>query len=331
MLQEEMGRLRHVADVARRVASLYGFHEMATPIFEFTDVFKRTLGATSAMATKERSSFERGGDELTLRPENTAGVARAVISGGLLQQAPLKFFYYGPMFRYERPQKGRLRQFHQIGIETIGVGEPLPDVESIAAGGRGRGSVGNRGGTTLEINTLGDTESRSAYRAKLVDYLRRHESGLSEDSKRRLDRNPLRILDSKDEGDRRIVADAPLFDDSLTDGARDFFKKVCDGLTGLGIKFSRNQRLVRGLDYYCHTAFEFTTDELGAQSAVMAGGRYDGLIEQMGGPATPGIGWAAGVERLALLVRDVPLPARPIAIVPVGPEGEGVAHALAEH
>ena len=330
ILPEEMRRHRHVAEVARRTVALYGFHEMATPIFEFTDVFKRTLGDTSDIVTKEMYSFERGGDFLTLRPENTAGVARAVLSGGLLQHAPLKYFYYGPMFRYERPQKGRLRQFHQIGIETVGVGEPLADVESIATGARVLDALGVLARTTLEINTLGDGESRNAYRAKLVDYLKRHEGNLSEDSRRRLERNPLRILDSKDEGDRRIVADAPLVDDSLTDAARDFFRVVCDGLTRLGIQFTRNQRLVRGLDYYCHTAFEFTTTELGAQSAVMAGGRYDGLIEQMGGPATPGVGWAAGVERLALLVRDVPLPARPIAVVPVGAEGEGVAQTLAE-
>jgi len=330
ILPEEMRRHRHVAEVARRTVALYGFHEMATPIFEFTDVFKRTLGDTSDIVTKEMYSFERGGDFLTLRPENTAGVARAVISGGLLQHAPLKYFYYGPMFRYERPQKGRLRQFHQIGIETIGVAEPLADVESIATGARVLDALGVLSRTTLEINTLGDGESRNVYRARLVDYLKRHEAGLSEDSRRRLERNPLRILDSKDEGDRRIVADAPLFDDSLTDAARDFFRTVCDGLTRLGIAFTRNQRLVRGLDYYCHTAFEFTTTELGAQSAVMAGGRYDGLIEQMGGPSTPGVGWAAGVERLALLLRDVPLPPRPVAIVPVGAEGEGVAQTLAE-
>jgi histidyl-tRNA synthetase len=330
ILPEEMRRHRHVADAARRVTSLYGFHEMATPIFEFTEVFKRTLGDTSDIVTKEMYSFERGGDALTLRPENTAGVARAVMSGGLLQHVPLKYFYYGPMFRYERPQKGRLRQFHQIGIETIGVPEPSADVEAIACGARVLDALGILERTTLEINTLGDAESRNAYRAKLVEYLRRYEANLSEDSRRRLERNPLRILDSKDEGDRRIVADAPLFDDSLTENARAFFQAVCDGLTRLGIAFARNQRLVRGLDYYCHTAFEFTTTELGAQSAVMAGGRYDGLIEQMGGPATPGIGWAAGVERLALLVRDVPLAPRPIAIVPVGPEGESVAQTLAE-
>ena len=330
ILPEEMRRHRHVVDVARRITSLYGFHEMATPIFEFTDVFKRTLGDTSDIVTKEMYSFERGGDELTLRPEATAGVARAVISGGLAQHAPLKFFYYGPMFRYERPQKGRLRQFHQIDVETIGVAEPLADVESIACGARVLDALGILERTTLEINTLGDAESRRIYRGKLVEYLRRFEAELSEDSRQRLERNPLRILDSKNEGDRRIVADAPLFDDSLTDAAREFFRQVCDGLTRLGIEFTRNQRLVRGLDYYCHSAFEFTTTELGAQSAVLAGGRYDGLIEQMGGPATPGIGWAAGVERLSLLVRDVPLAPRPIAIVPVGPEGETMAPTLTE-
>jgi histidyl-tRNA synthetase len=330
ILPEEMRRHRHVVDVARRITSLYGFHEMATPIFEFTDVFKRTLGDTSDIVTKEMYSFERGGDELTLRPEATAGVARAVISGGLAQHAPLKFFYYGPMFRYERPQKGRLRQFHQIDVETIGVAEPLADIESIACGARVLDALGILDRTTLEINTLGDAESRRIYRGRLVDYLKRFEAELSEDSRQRLERNPLRILDSKNEGDRRIVADAPLFDDSLTDAAREFFRQVCDGLTRLGIKFARNQRLVRGLDYYCHSAFEFTTTELGAQSAVLAGGRYDGLIEQMGGPATPGIGWAAGVERLSLLVRDVPLAPRPIAIVPVGPEGETMAHTLTE-
>jgi len=330
ILPEEMRRHRHVVDVARRITSLYGFHEMATPIFEFTDVFKRTLGDTSDIVTKEMYSFERGGDELTLRPEATAGVARAVISGGLAQHAPLKFFYYGPMFRYERPQKGRLRQFHQIDVETIGVAEPLADVESIACGARVLDALGILERTTLEINTLGDAESRRIYRGRLVEYLRRFEAELSEDSRQRLERNPLRILDSKNEGDRRIVADAPLFDDSLTDAAREFFRQVCDGLTRLGIEFTRNQRLVRGLDYYCHSAFEFTTTELGAQSAVLAGGRYDGLIEQMGGPATPGIGWAAGVERLSLLVRDVPLAPRPIAIVPVGPEGETMAPTLTE-
>jgi histidyl-tRNA synthetase len=330
ILPDEMRRHRHVVDTARRAVALYGFREMATPIFEFTDVFKRTLGDTSDIVTKEMYSFERGGDHLTLRPEATAGVCRAVISGGLTQHAPLKFFYYGPMFRYERPQKGRLRQFHQIDVEIIGVAEPQADIEVIAVGARVLDQLGLLGRTTLEINTLGDSESRAAYRQKLVSYLKGHEARLSEDSRNRLERNPLRVLDSKDEGDRRIIADAPLFDESLTPGARDFFAKVCDGLSKLGIAFARNQRLVRGLDYYCHTAFEFTTTELGAQSAVLAGGRYDGLIEQMGGPPTPGIGWAAGVERLAMMVENVPPAPRPFALVPVGPEGEAAALGLAE-
>ncbi len=330
ILPDEMRRHRHVADTARRVAALYGFQEMATPIFEFTDVFQRTLGDTSDIVTKEMYSFERGGDQITLRPENTAGVARAVISGGLTQQVPLKFFYHGPMFRYERPQKGRLRQFHQIGIETIGVAEPLADIEVIAAGARILDALGILGRTSLEINTLGDSESRTAYRKVLVDFLRGHESGLSEDSRKRLDRNPLRILDSKDEGDRKIVVDAPLFSDSLTPAAQEFFAKVCDGLTRIGITFNVNQRLVRGLDYYCHTAFEFVTTDLGAQGTVMAGGRYDGLIEQMGGPATPGIGWAAGVERLAMLIAEAPAAPRPFAIVPLGAEAEAVAQTLCE-
>lgn len=330
ILPDEMRRHRYVVDTARRTVALYGFQEMVTPIFEFTDVFKRTLGDTSDIVTKEMYSFERGGDYLTLRPEATAGVCRAVISGGLTQHAPLKFFYYGPMFRYERPQKGRLRQFHQIDVEIIGVAEPLADIEVIAAGARVLDALGVLSRTTLEINTLGDGESRAAYRQRLVAYLKGHESKLSEDSRNRLERNPLRILDSKDEGDRRIVADAPLFDDSLTPAARDFFAKVCDGLTRLGIAFTRNQRLVRGLDYYCHTAFEFTTTELGAQGAVLAGGRYDGLIETMGGPSTPGIGWAAGVERLSMLVQNVPAAPRPFVIVPVGTDAEAMTLALTD-
>jgi histidyl-tRNA synthetase len=330
LLPEDMRRHRHVVDTARRAVALYGFQEMSTPIFEFTDVFKRTLGDTSDIVTKEMYSFERGGDQLTLRPEATAGIARAVISGGLAQHAPLKFFYYGPMFRYERPQKGRLRQFHQIDVEIIGVAEPLADIEVIATGARVLDSLGILGRTSLELNTLGDSESRAAYRQTLVAYLKGHEAKLSEDSRNRLERNPLRILDSKDEGDRRIVADAPLFDDSLTPAARDFLATVCDGLSRLGIAFTRNQRLVRGLDYYCHTAFEFTTTELGAQSTVLAGGRYDGLIEQMGGPATPGIGWAAGVERLSMMLQQAPAAPRPFAIVPIGSEGEALALTLAE-
>ncbi|MBI3452357.1 MAG: histidine--tRNA ligase [Rhodospirillales bacterium] len=331
LVGEEMRRHRQVVETARATAGLYGFQEIATPIFEFTEVFKRTLGDTSDIVTKEMYSFaDNSGENITLRPENTAGVARAVISGGLAQHAPLKFFYAGPMFRYERPQKGRYRQFHQIGVELIGVAEPLADIETIAAGARILDALGVLGRTTLEINTLGDGDSRAAYRAVLVDYLRGNQAGLSEDSRKRLDRNPLRVLDSKDEGDRTIVAGAPLFTDHLNQGSQDFFAAVCDGLSLLGIAYVRNPRLVRGLDYYCHTAFEFTTGDLGAQSAVMAGGRYDGLIAQMGGPEIPGVGWAAGIERLGMLLTEAPQALRPVAVVPVGVAAEQPALSLAE-
>lgn len=323
LLPDAMRRHRAVVDCARDVAARYGFQEMATPIFEFTEVFKRTLGDTSDIVTKEMYTFAPGGrdqesESITLRPENTAGVARAFISGGLAQQVPLKAFYAGPMFRRERPQKGRQRQFHQFGVELIGVPQPQADVEVIACGAQILEALGLQDAVVLELNTLGDPESRTAYREALVAYFSDHRDSLSEDSRERLTRNPLRILDSKDEGDRRLVADAPLFERYLNQDSQDFFAAVRAGLDSLGISYRLNPRLVRGLDYYCHTAFEFTTDRLGAQSAVMAGGRYDGLIKTMGGPATPGVGWAAGVERLAMLTGEPSSAPRPIVIVPVG-------------
>jgi histidyl-tRNA synthetase len=276
------------------------------------------------------SFADNSGERLTLRPENTAGVARAVISGGLAQNVPLKFFYAGPMFRYERPQKGRYRQFHQVGIELIGVAEPLADVEVIAVGAHVLDRLGVLKDTVLEINSLGDMESRIAYRGALVDYLRAHIDRLSADSRARLDRNPLRILDSKDEGDIAIVRGAPKLSDHLNESSRTFFDAVRRGLDKLGVAHMWNPYLVRGLDYYAHTAFEFKTDKLGAQSAVLAGGRYDGLIKQMGGPELPGVGWAAGIERLAMLLPEAPAAPRPIALVPIGPEAEEVALALSE-
>jgi len=331
ILPDAMRRHRHVEETAREVAARYGFDEIATPVFEFTEVFQRTLGDTSDIVTKEMYTFQdKGGDSLTLRPENTAGVARAFMSNGLAQHLPLKVFYRGPMFRYERPQKGRLRQFHQIGVELLGVAEPLADVEVIVLGASILDELGLKDKATLELNTLGDGESRAAYRARLVAYLKDFESKLSPDSRERLARNPLRILDSKDEGDRRIIAQAPLFDDCLNDASRRFFDEVRRGLDAVGVAYRLNPRLVRGLDYYCHTAFEFTTEALGAQGTVLAGGRYDGLIEQMGGPPTPGVGWAAGVERLAMLI-DAPRPsARPVAVVPAGSTSLLKAFALAE-
>lgn len=331
LLPDEARRARYVTETGRTLAERYGYEEAATPIFEFSEVFARTLGETSDIVTKEMYTFtDKGGDEITLRPEGTAGIARALISGGLSQNLPLKFFYSGPMFRYERPQKGRLRQFHQIGVELLGVAEPIGDIEVIALGAAILDALGVQGNTTLELNTLGNTESRTAYRAVLVEYFGDHWDGLSEDSRTRLERNPLRILDSKNEGDRAIIAGAPEFDDSLDAESRDFFAEVCAGLDALGIVWQRNSRLVRGLDYYCHTAFEFTTDALGAQSAVLAGGRYDGLVGQMGGPATPGVGWASGIERLSMLIGDGPARIRPVAIIPLGDAAEAVALKLTD-
>jgi len=330
ILPDEMRRHRAVVETARSVAERFGYAMVATPIFEFSEVFKRTLGDTSDIVTKEMYSFtDRGGEMLTLRPEGTAGIARALISGGLSQHLPLKFFYNGPMFRYERPQKGRMRQFHQIGVELLGVAHPAGDVEVIALGVQILRELGILGDTTLELNTLGDGESRQAYRKVLVEYFEGHRDRLSADSRDRLSRNPLRILDSKDEGDRAIIADAPLFGDHLNQASRDFFARVTEGLDALGIGYKLNPRLVRGLDYYCHTAFEFTTDKLGAQGTVMAGGRYDGLVGMMGGPETPGVGWAAGIERLSLMLADPPAAPRPVAVVPVGGEAEIAAMKLA--
>jgi len=331
LLPEESRRHRHVVDTAWRVAECYGFREIGVPIFEFTEVFRRTLGETSDVVTKEMYSFtDRGGDEITLRPEATAGIVRALISGGLAQDLPLKLFTSGPMFRYERPQKGRLRQFHQIDVELLGVPEPLGDVEVIAVGARILDALGLLGRTTLELNTLGDGESRRRYREALVGYLGARLDRLSEDSRARLERNPLRVLDSKDERDREVVREAPLYTEYLNEGSRAFFDTVKAGLESIGIAYTVNARLVRGLDYYCHTAFEFTTTYLGAQGAVMAGGRYDGLSETMGGPPVPGVGWAAGVERLAMLIDALEAPARPITVVPVGAAAEARALVIAE-
>ena len=319
LLPDEARRHRLVEQTAFEVARRYGYGEIVTPIFEFTEVFSRTLGETSDVVTKEMYTFtDRSGDSITLRPEGTAGVARAFISGGLAQSLPLKLFYRGPMFRHERPQKGRLRQFHQVGLEMLGVDNPLADVEVVALAWRLLVTLGLGDKVRLEINTLGDADSRAAYRDALVAYLAPFKDRLSEDSRARLDKNPLRVLDSKDEGDKAIVADAPSMADSLTPAAREFFATVTGGLGALGIPLVVNPRLVRGLDYYCHTAFEFTTTALGAQGTVLAGGRYDGLIGQMGGPATPGIGWAAGVERLSMLVDTVAEDDRPVAVIPMG-------------
>ncbi|TVR98232.1 MAG: histidine--tRNA ligase [Rhodospirillales bacterium] len=331
LLPDDCRRHRRIEQAAFAVAERYGYGEIATPAFEFTEVFARSLGDTSDIVAKEMYTFQdRGGASLTLRPENTAGVVRAVVSNGLLHQVPLKLFYRGPMFRYERPQKGRLRQFHQVGVELIGVADALADVEVVTLGADFLAALGLADKVVLEINTLGDSASRAVYRERLITYFAAHHDSLSPDSRDRLHRNPLRILDSKDEGDRALIAEAPLITDSLSDGSRAFFEAVLAGLEACGVPFRHNPRLVRGLDYYCHTAFEFTTDALGAQNAVLAGGRYDGLVAELGGPTTPGIGWAAGVERLAMLVAEDSGPPAPIAVVPVDMAQQKPALAVAQ-
>jgi histidyl-tRNA synthetase len=330
LLPDEMRRYRHVVDAARAAAECYGYLEIETPIFEFSEVFKRTLGDTSDIVTKEMYTFtDRGGETITLRPEGTASVARAFISEGLAQHAPLKYFYSGPMFRYERPQKGRLRQFHQTGVELLGVADPLGDVEIIAVGVEFLRRIGVWDRCYLDVNSLGDTESRKNYRDVLVAYLSSYKDKLSKESLERLERNPMRILDSKDEGDKQIVANAPVYSDHLNQASKDFFARVLEGLDAIGIPHSVNPRLVRGLDYYCHTCFEIISDDLGAQGTVMGGGRYDGLIGIMGGPETPGVGWASGVERCMMLLKEEPKARRPIALVPIGEEAERKALILA--
>jgi len=334
LLGEEMRRHRFIMDTARDVAALYGYGEVSPPIFEFTDVFHRTLGETSDVITKETYTFtDRGGESLTLRPEFTASVVRAFISNGLTQQLPFKAFYAGPAFRYERPQKGRLRQFHQIGVEMLGADAPRHDVESIACSAQVLAALGVSD-TTLELNSLGDNESRDAYRAALVEYLQAHRENLSEESRVRLEKNPLRILDSKQEQDKAIVANAPEMREYFTSAATNWFAAVKEGLASLGISYIVSPRLVRGLDYYTHTVFEWTSGALGAQNTLLAGGRYDGLVAQMGGPSIPGIGWAAGVERLALmeLARAQKDGKNTVAVIALGesavPEAMKLAHEL---
>ena len=295
----------HVVETFERVRKLYRFRRAEMPVFEKTAVFSRSLGETTDVVSKEMYSFEdRGGESLTLRPEFTAGLARAFLTNGWQQHAPLKVATHGPLFRYERPQKGRYRQFHQLDAEIIGAAEPQADVELLVMADQLLRELGISDGVTLMLNTLGDAASREAWRAALVEYFREHAASLSEDSQDRLERNPLRILDSKDPRDQPLTADAPKIDDFLSGEAQDFFGHVTAGLDAAGVAWTRAPALVRGLDYYRHTAFEFVTDRLGAQGTVLGGGRYDGLIETLGGAHTPAVGWAAGIERLAMLVGD---------------------------
>ncbi len=336
LLAQDSAAHQQVALTAQAIAGRYGYARIDTPIFEFSDVFHRAVGDTSDIVTKETYTFtDRGGESITLRPEFTAAIVRAYISNGLQQFAPYKCFYYGPAFRYERPQKGRLRQFHQIGAELLGASEPTADVEMIALAMHILESLGLNNVVTLQLNSLGDVGSRAAYRESLVGYLAQHKDSLSEDSLKRLEKNPLRILDSKDMKDRAIVEGAPTLHAYFNDASKAHFDAVTSGLDALGVAYTISEKLVRGLDYYSHTVFEFTTEMLGAQGTVLAGGRYDGLVELMGGPATAGIGFAAGVERLAALMEEVgslnKLAAQAdVAVVPMQESAESAAWGIAQ-
>jgi len=327
MFGEAEERFAHVVATFERVRRLYGFKGLQLPVIEPTAVFSRSLGEATDVVSKEMYSFEdRGGDSITLRPEFTAGIARAYLTNGWQQFAPMKLSVHGPLFRYERPQKGRYRQFHQIDAEIIGAAEPAADVELLVMADQLLKELGVNDGVTLQLNTLGDTPSRDAWRAALVGYFNDHKGQLSEDSLARLEKNPLRILDSKDPTDRPVADAAPVIDDYLSGEAQDFFGAVTSGLDAAGVAWTRNAALVRGLDYYRHTAFEFVTDRLGAQGTVLGGGRYDGLIENLGGPATPAVGWAAGIERLAMLVEYEP--ANQLEAIIVLENDNGMKHAI---
>ena len=329
LLGEEADRFHAVVEAFDRVRRLFGFRRVEVPVIEQTAVFARSLGETTDVVSKEMYSFEdRSGDSITLRPEFTAGIARAYLSEGWQQFAPLKVTTHGPAFRYERPQKGRFRQFHQLDAEILGAAEPQADVEVLLFADQLLKELGLGDSAVLKLNTLGDPATRAAWRDALHEHFRGHRDALSEDSRDRLERNPLRILDSKAHGDWPIVDSAPPIDEYLSSEATDFFAAVTSGLDAAGVRWERAPRLVRGLDYYRHTAFEFMTDALGAQGTVLAGGRYDGLIEALGGPHTPAIGWAAGIERLGMMI-DAPKPERPEAVlVPMGEQAEAAAVTL---
>lgn len=326
----------HVVETFERVRKLYRFRRVEMPVFEKTEVFARAIGETTDVVSKEMYSFDdRGGESLTLRPEFTAGIARAYLTNGWQQHAPLKAATHGPLFRYERPQKGRYRQFHQIDAEIIGAAEPQADVELLAMADQLLRELGISG-VTLHLNTLGDGTTRDAWRAALIEYFSAVKGDLGEDSQERLEKNPLRILDSKDRRDHAFLADAPKIDAFLSDEAGRFFEDVKSGLDAAGVQYTRAESLVRGLDYYRHTAFEFIPDEgsaaadsLGAQSTVLGGGRYDGLMESLGGPATPAVGWAAGIERLAMLVGEREADKPLVAVVPDSKEDTELAGQIA--
>ena len=319
LLPAQSRHWRFLEDCARELFTCYGLEEIRTPIVEPTELFCRSIGEVTDIVEKEMYTFaDRNGDSLTLRPEGTAAVVRACEQAGLLYNQTQRLWYAGPMFRHERPQKGRYRQFHQIGVECFGFPGPDIDTELLALTHRLWQRLGLAEHVTLEINTLGTPESRHAYREAFVEWLRPQADALDEDSRRRLEHNPLRILDSKHPGTRALLAGAPAMSDFLDASSHAHFATLCRGLDRLGIAYRVNQALVRGLDYYSRTVFEWTTESLGAQGTVCAGGRYDGLVAQLGGKPTPGVGFAMGVERLILLMEaagSLPAPQAPVFFV----------------
>ncbi|XVN40434.1 MAG: histidine--tRNA ligase [Rickettsia endosymbiont of Argas persicus] len=304
---------------AKDIGALYGYKQMSTPILEYTKVFNRSMGESSDVISKEIYSFaDKSDDSVALRPEFTAGIMRAFISNGLQHKLPLKLFSTGPVFRYDRPQAGRQRQFHQLNYEYIGTKGAVTDAETLKLAADILQALDILQDTTLELNSLGCNESRTTYQQKLVEYLNDFKDELSEDSKVRLLKNPIRILDSKNEGDQKIVANAPILSQYYTDESKKYFEELLKYLDVLDVKYTINPRLVRGLDYYCHTAFEFTTSKLGSQSTILAGGRYDGLSRIMGNnDDVPAIGFAAGIERIALMREYNINSITPIFILPI--------------
>jgi histidyl-tRNA synthetase len=316
VLPVQIGAWQRLESCIRELVASYGYEEMRVPIVEHTALFKRAIGEYTDVVEKEMYTFsDQGGDSLTLRPEATAGIMRALISNGMLRGQRHKLWCIGQMFRHERPQKGRYRQFNQLDLEAVGFPGPDVDAELIALSARLWRRLGIER-VRLEINSLGTPESRRAYREKLIAYFRAHEGGLDSDSRRRLEGNPLRILDSKNPEMSAIIAGAPLLTDHLDPESREHFAALCAALDSIGVQYRVNPRLVRGLDYYSRTVFEWITDALGAQDAVCSGGRYDGLIAQLGGEPTPGVGFAMGMERVVeLLVQAGQVPAAPAADV----------------
>lgn len=325
---------QYLHNTAAEVFAAYGYGEIKMPLLEHTELFKRSIGEATDVVEKEMFTFDdREGQSLTLRPEGTASCVRAGLEHGLLHNQQQRLWYAGPMFRHERPQAGRYRQFYQLGVEAYGMTGPDIDVEIIALSARLFCKLGLKD-LTLEINSLGSTESRAAYRAALVAFLQTHEAGLDADSKRRMLTNPLRVLDSKVPTTREIVKDAPSILQHLDDSSRAHFDGLQQGLSDIGIPFVVNDRLVRGLDYYTRDVFEWTTQQLGSQGTVCAGGRYDGLVEQLGGSPTPAVGFASGVERLILLLKAqgaaLPSSSAHVYLCTLGEDGERAARKLAE-